>query len=793
MKFRSLLSLFFLLLPGLALAAGPYHVRPGGNNNNSGTSWQNAWQTIQKANTELRPGEKCYVYEGIYSASPNPDSGGSNPSGRIDFIGASLNGDPITDTTIRKSIIVPNVNLSKGYISIRGMFVGGSINISADRDSVDNCHSNSSFGIQSCKYSYITNSYIYGTTPSSVGVDSYADPTVYWASGSDTIYSWSTTVGAGNFFSAAVVGDRVKSGNAGFPKYAVITEKVDANTIIISDVTSSTAVGGTDRVRLSKATVQCGIMNCSIPKIGIGYTGIAPGLFYTRNVDSLKVWRNQWGLYIDPSSSDAAPTHGRMFYGMCFSSFKDNRLIAENARPSYSSRYIGNFRDLSNADTVQADTVIALGPGGWRWSLGSSGNFGGYYRGMDGIFIDSLFYYNNTHDEVMYATADRVNNITIQNSVIVATNEHVLTTGDIKGKNKLIHNTFVGDPYEGIVKITRESSYPMFTDTLFIKDNIFHSVRNNPVPDYLPYPYGDSCGYSCRGSADFAITVSPGAFDSLSSCESGALGCTYPRLQSNNNLYSFNTYRIIPGDRSIGFFQDTWNSSAPGDSSLKRRYLSGGDFYWRDWEGKYSKDSLSIANDPGFRNTSLAINTGKRTYTDFDPSLVPNSPAIQAASDGTDIGAIQSISEPVLSYYPTIVVLDSTYNNSRTTPFTIVNAGVDTLAGIAHGYTITKDGVSNAIVAGLSTFSLLQDATKIVTVKLKGHVTGYTGSTITIYDNANDITTTSDVVIQPNGTVLIGYIYINHNDPKSGVPNPIDNPLENPSWDTFVPVYYYPN
>jgi hypothetical protein len=161
---KKLLTLL-MLLPSLAWGA-TYHVRPGGSDGDLGTTWKRAWQTIGKANTAARPGDLIYVYDNApntYTHFPNPDSGGSNPSGKITFVGASLSGDPITNKTTRNNIRI-NGCLIKNHVVIKGMTFTGELQVfsPAQRDSIVDCTINGNVSIQQPDYIYITRCDILG-------------------------------------------------------------------------------------------------------------------------------------------------------------------------------------------------------------------------------------------------------------------------------------------------------------------------------------------------------------------------------------------------------------------------------------------------------------------------------------------------------------------------------------------------------------------------------------------------------------------------------------------------------
>lgn len=141
--------LFIVLAMLLAIPAyaTDWYVVPTGADGNAGTSRLVPFRSIGKANKVALPGDRVYVfpsYFDYYGDFPNPDSGGSNPTGggRITYIGASDEGDPLTNDLLKATIKINGGSLTKKYVVIKGMHVIGSgLNFAAtaDRDSVTAC------------------------------------------------------------------------------------------------------------------------------------------------------------------------------------------------------------------------------------------------------------------------------------------------------------------------------------------------------------------------------------------------------------------------------------------------------------------------------------------------------------------------------------------------------------------------------------------------------------------------------------------------------------------------------
>jgi len=131
---RLLAVLLLLLVPTNALAT-TYHVRVGGTNGATGLSWGNAWATLDKANTEARPGDVIYCWQGFQDfvgQTINPDSAGSrdNATPYITFIGNSAHGDAITDSTYRPKIGALALS-GVQRVTVKGFWSNSTISLSA--------------------------------------------------------------------------------------------------------------------------------------------------------------------------------------------------------------------------------------------------------------------------------------------------------------------------------------------------------------------------------------------------------------------------------------------------------------------------------------------------------------------------------------------------------------------------------------------------------------------------------------------------------------------------------------
>ena len=111
------LSLCFLFIADLSLAATKY-VSPSGNNNNSGNSWAQAWQTLQYAADQVNAGDSVWIADGNYVGFDLRTTGtAANP---IVFIASGNNA--IIDT--QNPVTTDGINVEDAdYIEINGVQV----------------------------------------------------------------------------------------------------------------------------------------------------------------------------------------------------------------------------------------------------------------------------------------------------------------------------------------------------------------------------------------------------------------------------------------------------------------------------------------------------------------------------------------------------------------------------------------------------------------------------------------------------------------------------------------------
>lgn len=63
---RRVLLILFISIPFGTIYPANYHVKPGGNDNNSGLSFQMAFKTLQTATNRVKAGDTVFVYDGLY-------------------------------------------------------------------------------------------------------------------------------------------------------------------------------------------------------------------------------------------------------------------------------------------------------------------------------------------------------------------------------------------------------------------------------------------------------------------------------------------------------------------------------------------------------------------------------------------------------------------------------------------------------------------------------------------------------------------------------------------------------
>lgn len=74
---KRLVFIFILFIAQSYVYAKTYYVKSSGNNNNSGTNWSSAWQTINHAGSNANMGDTVIISNGIYNESVSIKSNGS--------------------------------------------------------------------------------------------------------------------------------------------------------------------------------------------------------------------------------------------------------------------------------------------------------------------------------------------------------------------------------------------------------------------------------------------------------------------------------------------------------------------------------------------------------------------------------------------------------------------------------------------------------------------------------------------------------------------------------------------
>ncbi len=119
MRFLLLMVRFFVFL---VLATAPtihaqvsYYVSPAGNDLDTGTSIESAWQTIQRAADALQPGDTVFVLAGTYDESITMANDGTSAA-RITY--QNLGAETV--------ILTRDLTVPKDYITVKGFQLSGS-------------------------------------------------------------------------------------------------------------------------------------------------------------------------------------------------------------------------------------------------------------------------------------------------------------------------------------------------------------------------------------------------------------------------------------------------------------------------------------------------------------------------------------------------------------------------------------------------------------------------------------------------------------------------------------------
>lgn len=112
------LALIIIILLPYLLNATIYYVKTNGNDSLSGTNWQNAWRTIQKAANTMIAGDITYISNGTYYESVVVANSGA-PGSPITF--QAYNSGTVTVDANYSSSSVFTLTNSKNYIRIIGL------------------------------------------------------------------------------------------------------------------------------------------------------------------------------------------------------------------------------------------------------------------------------------------------------------------------------------------------------------------------------------------------------------------------------------------------------------------------------------------------------------------------------------------------------------------------------------------------------------------------------------------------------------------------------------------------
>ena len=124
-----------------------FYVSPGGVDSNTGTSPENPWKTIRKANIEAGPGDTVYVFPGEYFHAISPISSGHKDS-RITY--RKLGEGPVVINGMHS--IMPLISLtSKRYITVDGFTFTGAPDLA---EGVLGISSSSDIEILNCRFGY---------------------------------------------------------------------------------------------------------------------------------------------------------------------------------------------------------------------------------------------------------------------------------------------------------------------------------------------------------------------------------------------------------------------------------------------------------------------------------------------------------------------------------------------------------------------------------------------------------------------------------------------------------------
>lgn len=514
-KFIATLFLFLLASPVFATT---YYVRIDGSDGNPGTTWFTAWRSIYKANTAARPGDKIYVYEtgsNYYTDAIAPDSAGSNPTGGgyITFIGASLDGDCLTDSTLRSRVKIRTYGAAPSYTTVKGIHFLSDFGWAehATRDSTISCIFEGSIYSEYGCYNTVIRCVFLGRDRISMG---HLD-----CSPSGGIQPSSRMVS--NFFSDNHFWNIGKNWQ---------NQEINLFELGSSCVRDSTPNDPNDTNRL---------------------------IYCTGHVDSLK-WYNNLVNITCPATTDHSKYLSPMkFFNTTNTFFRASKIIIwlnENDRRDQfgscpTSLAILTVRDSTSNLNWDADTLLVNGPeNSCQDILLSSGN---YHQTVTGVTFDSTLIQGYNISTNM---ADSVKAWNFSYTTIVSKNGHISWGGPVMTASGFNHCTILGDPKLGVLDMFEGSkTWANGPKNLF-------TFTNNIVYQWSALQQFASCKPSNLGTYQCDWGMQWGDIGRY-------VGSKH--ITTNNNLVYVPSYTSAVGDRATGWYNGSYFCSAVGAGSTE--------------------------------------------------------------------------------------------------------------------------------------------------------------------------------------------------------------------------------
>lgn len=663
-----------LLLP-VAARATTYHVRPaasGGSDSNDGLSFANSFATIGKVNQVAQASASdaiVFVYGagsdgsgiGTYVDWPSPSATASSGK-RFRFYAATNAGVDLSGTRVTIGTSA-SLTLQKSFITMQGFRLGNDLQLGAANpydslglalsDSIAHFDCATGKGVnfrhaRNCVISHGTirsNQYDLGSDP--IGENNYAKGYIARV-GVDTIYCGQSALpctsgsqtGSAYYFKQLRVGDMFVA--PWLPPYTRIKNRYSENVITLTKTPLyNVNSGDCTKYKSHRLNSNNVIDYCSWPSLGQANVG-CHYLFHWLGIDSTLIrWPNiemvwdgrqlgDFGCNGSPPEKNSGPVNN---YSAQRTTIKYGRWhISCNAGTVPYSWW--QWRDMCAGIAFVQDTLIHEGTGTLNISWGSIGDNAG---GPQDITVDSCVVVDNTatpsSDQGFFSFHDGpVQRLKFTNNLIITEKKTAMSLSQLRGRCRIDHNTFVGDPTRAIVDFNSNTENDLegqyghmtaYTDTVTFENNILVGISGS-CPD---------------GSTGRKAPVSFGAFWFDTACiGSGANKNCTKRFRSRNNLYFWPGCKTAGHwDRDISYLVSgsTYSLSAAGDDAADALAI---------WEGAYDgNDSLSVHADPLFTNSDWHYNATRRAGTLFNPTLLPGSPAIGKATDGANIGCSTTI------------------------------------------------------------------------------------------------------------------------------------------------------